>query len=448
MPDTNAKFLSGSIMRHIVTMTLTGAIGLTAVFAVDLADLYFLSLLNDTSVTAAIGFAGAISFANLSLSIGMGVAAAALVARNLGARDPDRAKDFASSAFYFTLIISALYTFLIALFVEPLLWAMGARGDVLANAATFIRLLSPGFICLAGALSCSFSLRGIGDPRRAMYLTLSSAIATIILDPLFIFGLGMGIKGAAIANAIADLIALLAGLSGLHLTHRFLRRFSLSSLKRDFAAVRAIAFPSMLTQLATPFAAAYTTFAVAPFGDEAVAASAIIGRIVPVAFGMIFSLSGSVGPIIGQNYGAKNFERVRVTLYEGMRFSAIYTLITSALLFLFRHPIADAFNASGSSKSLILFFCTYVAVSWAFGGAQFVANAAFNNLGRPGLSTWTNWGKATLGTIPFAMAGGMLAGAEGIISGIAIGSVIFGIASVFLAYKIVGEIEPRARQAS
>ena len=80
---------------------------------------------------------------------------------------------------------------------------------------------------------------------------------------------------------------------------------ALSGLKRDFPAIWAIAFPAMLTQLATPFANAYITHEVAPFGDEAVAASAIIGRLVPVAFGIIFALSGSVGPIIGQNFGAR-----------------------------------------------------------------------------------------------------------------------------------------------
>jgi Na+-driven multidrug efflux pump len=91
-----------------------------------------------------------------------------------------------------------------------------------------------------------------------------------------------------------------------------------------------------------------------------------------------------------------------------------------------------------------VFFCTFVAISWAFAGAQFVANAAFNNLGRPGLSTWVNWGKATLGTIPFALAGGAFAGAEGIMAGIAIGSIIFGIASATMAYKIVAKLNPGA----
>ena len=173
-----------------------------------------------------------------------------------------------------------------------------------------------------------------------------------------------------------------------------------------------------------------------PFGDQAVAASAIIGRVIPVAFGMIFALAGSVGPIIGQNYGARKFDRVKQTLNNGLMFSAVYTTITSILLFIFRHHIAEAFNASGRTVDLVVYFCTFIAISWAFAGALFVSNAAFNNLGRPNLSTWFNWGRATLGTIPFATAGAWMAGPEGILIGTAIGTVIFGFASAMTAYKI------------
>jgi Na+-driven multidrug efflux pump len=219
--------------------------------------------------------------------------------------------------------------------------------------------------------------------------------------------------------------------------HSFLNPMRFGGLRRDFPAIWAIALPAILTQLATPFANAYVTYEVAPFGDEAVAASAIIGRLIPVAFGMIFSLSGSVGPIIGQNFGAKRHDRVLQTLTDGLKFSAVYTIVTSLILFLFRHQIAEAFNATGRTTDIVVFFCTFIGISWALAGAQFVAQAAFNNLGRPNLSTLFNWGKSTLGTIPFAMIGARAAGPEGVLVGTALGSAIFGVASVAAAYRIV-----------
>ena len=148
-----------------------------------------------------------------------------------------------------------------------------------------------------------------------------------------------------------------------------------------------------------------------------------------------------MGPIIGQNFGARKYDRVLQTLRDGLLFASVYTAFTSLILFIFRHQIAEAFRASGRTIDIVVFFCTFIAISWAFAGAQFVANAAFNNLGRPNLSTWFNWGKATLGTIPFAMAGAAWAGPEGILAGTAIGSVIFGIASVTTAYRIAGRVD-------
>jgi putative MATE family efflux protein len=439
-----APFVTGSTMRHVVVMTLTGAVGLMALFAVDLVDLFFLSMLNQTAVTAAIGYAGTVVFTNLSVAIGSGIAAAALVARNIGAGDAARARQYATSALMFSLLLSAVITLAINLGSGALLSLLGASGEAKRLAQLFIWTMTPGYILISGAICCSFILRGLGDARRAMYITLSAAIVTACADPIFIFWLGWGIQGAAAATVVGYAVSFGIGLHGVLRVHRFLNPMRMPGLRRDLPALWAIAFPAILTQLATPFANAYMTREIAPFGDEAVAGFAIVGRVIPVAFGIIFALSGSVGPIIGQNYGAKRHDRVRQTLNDGLVFATVYTLMTSLLLFIFRNHIAEAFNAAGRTVDIVVFFCTFIGVSWAFAGAQFVANAAFNNLGRAKLSSWFNWGKATLGTIPFALVGAEMGGPEGILAGTAIGAVIFGIASVATAYRIVRKSEAGA----
>ena len=152
----------------------------------------------------------------------------------------------------FSILLSGAYTLLIALFADQFLRFLGAEGEALEQAKRFIWTLSPGFVLLAAAVNCSFSLRALGDAKRAMYITLSMAILTAIADPIFIFGFGMGMQGAAIANVIAQAFGLIIGLHGLVHVHKFLKRFSWADLKRDFSAIWGIAFPAMLTQLATP----------------------------------------------------------------------------------------------------------------------------------------------------------------------------------------------------
>ncbi|MEO9168815.1 MAG: MATE family efflux transporter [Aestuariivirga sp.] len=444
----SALFLHGSIFKHVVVMTLTGALGLMTLFLVDLADLYFLSSLNNTNITAAIGFAGSLAFINLSLSIGTAIASAALVARSIGAGQMQRAKEFSTSAMVVSMAVSAAYTLLVDVFIIPILSLLGATGETAHQARLFIYTLSPGFIFLSGALACSFALRGLGDAKRAMFITLSSAICTLLLDPIFIFKFGWGIQGAAAANAIAYTLSFGVGIYGLRIVHKFHAPFSWAGLTRDFPAISTIAIPSVISQLATPFAAAYLNYVFAPFGDDIVAASTVVNRVVPVAFGVIFSLSGAVGPIIGQNFGAKNFSRVKRTLRDGLAFAVIYSSVTSLILFMLRHQIISAFHVTGRAAELVNFFATYIAVSWALVGGLYVASAAFNNLGKPVYATWWNWGRATLGTVPFAILGGSYAGAEGILVGTATGGALFGLGAMIMAYRLVHKISASAPNAA
>ena len=435
-----ARFVTGSTMRHIIVMTTTGAIGLMALFVVDLADLFFLSLLERTEVTAAVGFAGTAAFINLSLSLGFGIATAALVARHLGASDAMAARRYASSTLAVTLLTSIVLSVAMAYFVDDVLGLLGASGAALEEGRAYLLILIFGFPFLAGAVSCNFSLRAIGDPRRAMYATLSVAVVNAVLDPIFIFGLDMGIEGAALASVCANFVSFSIAFYGIQCVHKFLAIVTPGAIHADLKPIFAVAGPAILTQLATPFAIAYLTRASAEFGDETVTAVAIINRLTPVAFGVVFSLSGAVGPIIGQNFGAQRYDRVRQTLSDALLFAVCYTLIASLALFLLRGQIPDWFQSSEQISYLVTFYCTWLGVTWAFAGAQYVAQATFVNLGKAHWATLFNWGKVTVGTIPFIWLGSQWGGALGIIIGSVIGSVIFGIAAIVTAFRLANKI--------
>jgi Na+-driven multidrug efflux pump len=124
----------------------------------------------------------------------------------------------------YSCLLSAIYSGVIALTSDWLLGFLGAHGEALHLAQQFIWIASPGFVPLAGAVACSFTLRGLGDARRAMYVTLVVAFIIAILDPIFIFWLGLGIRGAALAGVLADLGSLAIGFHGVHRVHRFFAR--------------------------------------------------------------------------------------------------------------------------------------------------------------------------------------------------------------------------------
>ena len=205
----------------------------------------------------------------------------------------------------------------------------------------------------------------------------------------------------------------------------------------DFSAIFHVAGPALLTNLATPLGAAYVTRSMAVFGPDAVAGQATIDRISPVAFGLIYALSGAVGPILAQNAGAGRLDRVRETLRDSSILVLATVLLAWAVLALTQHLLVRAFVARGITAELVHLFCSWLAAGYLFTGALFVANAAFNNLSYPVLSTVFNWGRATLGTIPFVAYGAHF-GPVGVLAGQAAGSVVFGTLVPFVIDLMVG----------
>ena len=436
-------FATGSILRHILVMTGTGAVGLMAIFLGDLANMLFLSLLRDEAVVAAVGYASSILFLTTSIGIGLSIAAVAVVSPALGAGHRVRARRLAVNAHLTTLAAAVVLSAALWPAVPSLLALLGADGRTHALATDYLRILVPALPPLALGMTSAAVLRSVGDARRAMLVTLVGAIVNTALDPIFIFAFGLGIHGAAIASALSRLAVLGIGLYGVIVVHGLMGRPKLRLFLSDAPAVFAVAGPAVLTNIATPVSNAYITAAIAPFGDSAVAGWAIVGRIMPVAFGAIFALSGTVGPILGQNFGARAPDRVREAYTKALTVTVVFTAAAWLVLAAFAEALARVFQASGEAAELILLFCRWLAPLFVFLGALFVSNAAFNTLGRPHVSTALNWGRATLGTIPFVHAGAMLAGAPGVLVGNMVGGVVFGLVAVWLCYRMIDGLPAR-----
>jgi putative MATE family efflux protein len=433
--DKGPVFTHGSLMRHVAVMTATGAIGLMAVFVVDLLSLFWVSKLGDQAFKAAVGYVGLITFFVMSINIGLTIATSATVSRALGAGDRPRARRLAASALAITAVFSAaMAAAMILLRDEILATVLHARGESAEVASRFIAISMPANVPLAVGLALSGVLRAVGDARRAMYVTLSAGIATAFLDPLLIFGFGLGVYGAAWTTVLSRLILLAVGLNGAVRVHDLVARPKLNSVRGDFGPVMAIGFPAIMANMAAPVSSAYTLRVFSDFGEAAIAASAIIDRLTPVAFGVIFALTGSVGPIIGQNFGAKQMGRVQRTLTDSFILSIGYVLVAWGLLALAAPDVIAAFEAKGESAQYVAFYCRFGAAAWLFLACLFVANASFNNLGFPVLAMAFNWARATLGTIPFVTVGARYGGVQGGLIGFALGAALFGLIAVATAY--------------
>lgn len=280
-------------------------------------------------------------------------------------------------------------------------------------------------------------LHAHGDARRSMMATIVGAVVNAILDPILIFGFGLELQGAAWASVA---VRAAIGATALVPIVRFYGGFgrpNLASMPPDLCPVLIIAFPAILTQLATPIGQAYVTRQMASFGEDAVAGMAIVGRLTPVAFAIIFALSGAIGPIIGQNFGAGKADRVRGAFRDGVLFTAVVVVVVSALLFAARPLLVMLFELDGQAQTLVFLFAGPLSLLWFFNGMIFVFNAACNNMGYPFYSTIVNWGRHTVGTIPFVMVFSAWYGASGVLISQAVGGIVFAAIAIIVALRIM-----------
>ncbi|WP_163936036.1 MATE family efflux transporter [Paraferrimonas sp. SM1919] len=438
-----AKFVSGSTMRHIVIMSATSAVGISALFLVDLLDLFFLSLLGEEELAAAVGYAGTISFFTTSVGIGLLIAAGALVSRAIGAKDVEGARRLFVNNTVLAIAIAIVVAALVYYFIPDLLTLMGAKGRTHELAVSYLEILIPSLPLICLGMMFGGALRALGDAKTSMNSTLLGGLVNAVFDPIFIFALSMGIEGAAVASVMARFTVMAYALHGIVIKHKLYTKFNWPHFVEDLRPIFAIAGPAIFTNIATPVGNAFVTREMAQFGDGYVAGWAIVGRLIPVAFGMIFALSGAIGPIIGQNFGAERFDRVSKTFNDALKFALYYVMAMSLIIYFLIDAIILGFDAKGDSASLIQFFGHFIAVTFFFSGALFVANASFNNLGKPKYSMFFNVGKATVGTVPFVIVGAQLWGAYGVLIGQAVGTFVFALFAVITAKRLVFKLESR-----
>ncbi|MCJ2137749.1 MATE family efflux transporter [Methylobacterium sp. J-026] len=439
-PAETGRFVTGSILRHVVVMAATGSVGLVAIFAVDLLSLLYVSRLGDPNLTAAVGFAGIVQFFATAVNIGLMIAAGALVGKAVGAHDPAAARRYATSALTLGCLGAAVIAILIALLATPLLTLIGARGEALRVAELFLDITLPSNLLLAAGMLSTGLLRAVGAARQAMLVTLGGALVTAILDPLLIFAAGLGVEGAAITVCVARATFVAVGLRGIA-RHGLLGLPRPNDLRADAAALSGVAGPAILTNLAPSAASAFLARLFAGYGTDAIAAASVIDRLTPVAFCGLFALSGAIGPILAQNWGAGRFDRMRGVLRAAVGVTLAYVALVWLTLALARGPLAALFGLHGVAAELFGFFCLAGGAIWFFNGLLFLGNAAFNNLGFPLRSTLLNWGRATLGTVPPGLLGAALYGPRGVVAGMGLGSLVFGVLGLLLARRTVDRLE-------
>ena len=312
-----------------------GIIAQTAASLYNMVDSIYIGHIPGVGSAAISGLAVTFPLMNLSAAIGtlVGVGAMTLVSVLLGQRNYDAAKKILSNVLTLNVIIGALFSVVTLVFLEPILRFFGASDATLpfARDYMFIILLGNAFTHLYHGFNGL--IRSSGHPRTAMGLTLFTVIANTILDPIFIFGLGMGIRGAALATILCQLAAL-AYTFRFFFDKRRLLHFTRPLFRLDRRIARqslAIGIGPFLMNVAASIVALFINQQLGKYGgDLAIGAYGIINRLAMFFVMICMGFNQGLQPIAGYNYGARLYGRVK----EVFILTAKWEVLVTTLCFL------------------------------------------------------------------------------------------------------------------
>ncbi|MBR3113814.1 MAG: MATE family efflux transporter [Methanobrevibacter sp.] len=304
---------------------------------------------------AAVGFVTPLFFAFVGISNGLGAGSNSLIARCIGAEKYHDAGNSAIHSIMLCFIATAISTVVILIILKPLLLMMGA-GEVIDYA------LSYGYIVLGGVFSLFIPamlaaiFRSQGEIERASYPLMLTAIINMILDPIFIYVIGWGITGAAIATVLAATLAMLPMIYWMFYKKDSFLEIRLSEYKRDLSIYKdilVVGIPASLEQFILSFVSILMNYWLTLLsGTVAVAAYTATWRLISIGISPLIGIGVAALTVGGAAYGARNLDNLKTALNYGVKLGLISSVIICSFFFIFAEPLSFIFSYSASSAVL------------------------------------------------------------------------------------------------
>ena len=383
-----AVLTTGSISTHLLKLTLPALVGILCTFSFTIVDTYFISLLGQNEL-AAISYSTPMIDIIIGVAIGIGIAISSIGARMFGSGDFENIKIFIFHAFLFCLFLSLIITIFGILNIDTIFKSLGAAGNTLVEIHNFMIVWFLGVFPLFMIFVCSNALRANGKAKGPAKIQIYMAILNLVLDPIFIFSLNLGIMGAAIAGLISRF-------AGLFILLRILIKedmitFDYQNHMKGFLLswnkIIKMSVPACLANMIGPLATFWITYLLSIVSQFAVAGFGVATKIQMIAVIPMFALSGSIGPIIGQNFSAKKWDRSFLTLKISSIFSIFWGVFISLLLLVLAPYLSRVFSDNLKVTEVSDSYMYIVPVSYIGWGIIMMVCANFNSLGKPIRST-------------------------------------------------------------
>ncbi|MBX7310487.1 MATE family efflux transporter [Clostridium chauvoei] len=394
------------ISKLLITFSVPAIIGMLVNTLYNIVDRMFIGHIPEVGQLAITGVGVTMPIATIILGFGLllGVGTSARVSLNLGRGHKDDAEKLIGNSLALSIIISIVIVIIGLMFSNKLLRVFGASDSTIGYAQDYINIIYFGTIFNLMGFSLNHSIRSDGNPRIEMFSMLIGAITNIVLDPIFIFGLNLGVKGAAIATVISQLVSCIWVISYFTTGKSYikLRKENLKLEKRIVLAIVTIGMSPFSMQIAQSMVQVIANNSLRIYGgDLAIGSMAIIASITMIFAMPIIGLNQGAQPIIGYNYGAKKYHRVKETVTYGTIIATIIMIIGFLLVELFPHILISMFNKDPklvdiATNGLRIYLCMI-----PFIGFQIVSSSYFQAIGKAKVSMFLSLLRQVILLIPF-----------------------------------------------
>lgn len=417
--------VAGSLFRLTAPMMM----GVSSNILVSMLEIAFIGQLG-TEQVAAVTFTFPVVMMLNSIALGIGIGTSSVIARNVGSGEREQVKRLGTHAIMLVAGAMAALSFLGWLTIDPVFTALGATPEVMPLIHSYLDVYYPSVVLFTLTMVAGNIMRANGSATIPGVVMTAGALFQLALLPIMIFGWAgvprfelAGAAGAAAISRIATVAVLLVYVSkgGMVLLHGVAAGF-FDSCRR----ILYVGLPAMATQLIGPVSAGVITRMLAGHGEAVVAGFGVAVRIEAVAVMLLFALSGSIGPFIGQNWGARRPERVREGVDVTYRFSLGWGLVAALALLVFGESIAAWVDPTPGVTDTAAFYLSVVPWSYGLWGMLMMSSASFNALGKPLPSTMLSFTRMFVLYIPLALVMNRFFGHHGIFVATAISNALMG----------------------
>lgn len=384
-PTREIELETKKISKLVWNYALPAIVGTMVNATYNIVDRVFIG--QGVGALAISGLAVTFPVMNLTAALGMlvGAGASSRISINLGKKDPERAEKILGNSFLLTILLNVVFITLLMVFLEPILMAFGASEETYPYARDYLQIILPGNIFVTMTYSFNSMMRASGYPQKAMYTMLIGAALNIILDPIFIFVFGMGIAGVAWATIISMFIGML------FVMHHFTRKTTTLRLRKKnmrfekdiLIAIVSIGLSPFFMQVAASGVAVLMNTSLKNYGgDLAIGAYGILMSLLMLITMFVIGLNQGLQPIIGYNYGAEIYERVKATFYYGIKIATIVTTLGFLFGVFFPRLFAQAFTSDLQLLDLAENAMRISIVAFPLVGFQVVISGYFQSIGQ------------------------------------------------------------------